>query len=115
MIGKKRVPLGVVGIIYEARPNVTADAIGLCIKTGNAVILRGGSEAIRSNIAIVNAVKKAAAAAGMPEGAIALVEDTSREAASYLMTFKRVHRRTDTARRRRANTDCFKNGYHSRY
>lgn len=86
LIGKKRVPLGVVGIIYEARPNVTADAIGLCIKTGNAVILRGGSEAIRSNIAIVNAVKKAAAAAGMPEGAIALVEDTSREAASYLMT-----------------------------
>jgi glutamate-5-semialdehyde dehydrogenase len=86
MIAKKRVPLGVVGIIYEARPNVTADAIGLCIKTGNAVVLRGGSEAIHSNIAVADTAKKAAVQAGMPDGAIALVEDVSRDAAAYMMT-----------------------------
>jgi len=90
LIGKKRVPLGVIGIIYEARPNVTADAIGLCIKTGNAVVLRGGSEAIRSNIEIVNAAKKAGEAAGMPKGAIQLIEDTSREAAAYMMTLNGI-------------------------
>lgn len=84
-IVKQRVPLGVVGIIYEARPNVTADAIGLCIKTGNAVILKGGSEALRSNIAIVQVARRAAYAAGMPQGAIQLVEDTSRAAANALM------------------------------
>ena len=84
-IGKKRVPLGVIGIIYEARPNVTADAIGLCIKTGNAVVLRGGSDAIRSNQAIVKTTEKAAYAAGLPEGAIQLIDDTSREAAVYMM------------------------------
>ena len=89
-IGKKRVPLGVVGIIYEARPNVTADAIGLCIKTGNAVVLRGGSEAIHSNIAIVETAKKAAVEAGMPDGAIALVEDVTRDAASYMMTLNGI-------------------------
>ena len=85
MIGKQRVPLGVVGIIYEARPNVTSDAMGLCIKTGNAVVLRGGSDAINSNQAVVKAAKAAAYAAGLPEGAIQLVEDTSREAATYMM------------------------------
>jgi glutamate-5-semialdehyde dehydrogenase len=90
VIGKKRVPLGVIGIIYEARPNVTADAIGLCIKTGNAVVLRGGSEAIRSNIAIVRAAVEAAVKAGMPEGAIQLLEDTSRDAAAYMMTLNGI-------------------------
>jgi glutamate-5-semialdehyde dehydrogenase len=84
-IGKKRVPLGVVGIIYEARPNVTSDAIGLCIKTGNAVVLRGGSDAVNSNKAIVKTAEQAAYDAGLPEGAIQLIEDTSREAATYLM------------------------------
>ena len=82
---KYRVPLGVVAMIYEARPNVTADAAGLCIKTGNACILRGGSEAIRSNCAIMDALQEAAAAAGLPEGAVALVRDPSRAAANELM------------------------------
>lgn len=84
-IGKKRVPIGVVGIIYEARPNVTSDAMALCIKTGNAVVLRGGSDAINSNIAIVKAAEKAAYKAGLPSGAIQLIDDTSREAATYMM------------------------------
>ncbi len=84
-IGKQRVPLGVIGIIYEARPNVTSDAMGLCIKTGNAVVLRGGSDAINSNKAIVDVAQKAAYSAGLPDGAIALIEDTSRQAATYMM------------------------------
>lgn len=84
-IGKMRVPLGVVGIIYEARPNVTVDAAGLCLKTGNAVILRGGKEAINSNRAIVQVISRAAEAAGIPAGAIQLVERTEREAALLLM------------------------------
>lgn len=84
-IGTKRVPLGVVGIIYEARPNVTSDAAGLCLKTGNATVLRGGSDAIYSNIAVVNVLRKAIGSAGMPEDAIQLIDDTSREAATYMM------------------------------
>ena len=84
-VGKKRVPLGVVGIIYEARPNVTADAFGLCFKTGNAVILKGGSDAIYSNIAIVNVIRKVLRDAGLPEAAISLIEDTSRETAGAFM------------------------------
>jgi gamma-glutamyl phosphate reductase len=84
-IGKQRVPLGVIGIIYEARPNVTSDAAGLCIKTGNAVVLRGGSDAIHSNLAIVDVMARAAHAAGLPEGALQLIGDTSRGAATYMM------------------------------
>lgn len=84
-IVKKRVPLGVVGMIYEARPNVTADAAGLCIKTGNAVILKGGSEAIHSNMAVAKTLIEAGQEAGLPKGAIGLVEDTSRAAAEELM------------------------------
>jgi glutamate-5-semialdehyde dehydrogenase len=84
-IGSKRVPLGVVGIIYEARPNVTSDAAGLCLKTGNATVLRGGSDAIHSNIAVVSVLCKAIASAGLPEDAIQLIDDTSREAATYMM------------------------------
>ena len=84
-IGAKRVPLGVVGIIYEARPNVTSDAAGLCLKTGNATVLRGGSDAINSNIAVVNVLRKAIGSAGLPEDAIQLIDDTSREAATYMM------------------------------
>ncbi len=84
-IGTKRVPLGVVGIIYEARPNVTSDAAGLCLKTGNATVLRGGSDAINSNIAVVNVLRKAVGEAGLPEDAIQLIDDTSREAATYMM------------------------------
>ena len=78
-IGKKRVPLGVVGIIYESRPNVTADAFGLCFKTGNAVILRGGSDAIHSNQAITRAIKEGLRKEKLSQDLILLVEDTSRE------------------------------------
>lgn len=84
-IGKQRVAMGVIGIIYEARPNVTCDAAGLCLKTGNAVILRGGSEAINSNKAIVSILTEAVKEAGLPENSIQLVEDTSRETATKMM------------------------------
>lgn len=87
-VGKMRVPLGVVGIIYEARPNVTADAAGLCLKAGNAAILRGGSEAIRSNQAIAACVKEGLKAAGLPETAIQVVETTDRAAVGELITMK---------------------------
>lgn len=84
-IEKRRVPLGVVGIIYEARPNVTADVIGICLKSGNCVILRGGSEAIHSNLAIFRVLEEAGMRAGMPQGALGMVEDTSRETAQKMM------------------------------
>ena len=84
-IGQQRVPMGVIGIIYEARPNVTVDAAGLCLKSGNAVILRGGSEAINSNKAIVSVINEALEAAGLPEGAVQLIEDTKRETALEMM------------------------------
>lgn len=84
-IEKRRVPLGVVGIIYEARPNVTADAIGLCLKSSNACLLRGGSEAIHTNIAVADCLAEAAYGAGVPDGAIQLVRDTSRETATEMM------------------------------
>ncbi|MDD6215697.1 MAG: glutamate-5-semialdehyde dehydrogenase [Roseburia sp.] len=85
MIGKKRVPLGVVGIIYEARPNVTADAFALCFKTGNVVILKGGSDAISSNIAIVSSIRKSLKICDLPEQVVSLIEDTSRETAAAFM------------------------------
>ncbi len=84
-IRRVRVPLGVVGIIYEARPNVTADAAVLCLKAGNAVILRGGKEAIRSNGAILDAMAAAAEKAGLPRGSMQLVRDTSRESSREMM------------------------------
>ncbi|MEW8958730.1 MAG: glutamate-5-semialdehyde dehydrogenase [Moorella sp. (in: firmicutes)] len=84
-IGRMRVPLGVIGIIYEARPNVTVDAAGLCLKTGNAVILRGGSEAFHSNMALTRVISRAATAAGIPDGAIQLIETTDREAVNLLL------------------------------
>jgi glutamate-5-semialdehyde dehydrogenase len=84
-IGQIRVPIGVIGIIYEARPNVTVDAAGLCLKTGNAVILRGGKEAINSNIAIVKIIQEALVSEGVPPEAVQLVEDTSRESAVAMM------------------------------
>lgn len=85
LIGQKRVPMGVIGIIYESRPNVTADAFGLCFKTGNAVILRGGSDAIHSNTAIVKVIRAALKKEGITEDAIQLLTDTSRETAKQLM------------------------------
>ena len=85
MIGQKRVPLGVIGIIYEARPNVTADAFGLCFKTGNAVILKGGSDALSSNQAVVACLKRGLSAAGLPEDAVQLITSTDRETTQALM------------------------------
>ncbi|MBR5543461.1 MAG: glutamate-5-semialdehyde dehydrogenase [Oscillospiraceae bacterium] len=85
LIQEKRVPIGVIGIIYESRPNVTADAFGLCFKTGNAVILRGGSDAINSNIAIADTLRKAISECGINGDAIQLVTDTSRETVRELM------------------------------
>lgn len=87
-IGKRRVPLGVVGIIYESRPNVTADAFGLCLKTGNVTILRGGKDAIHSNIAISKVLKEGLKKAGITEDAVILVEDTSREHADEMMRLR---------------------------
>lgn len=84
-IGQIRVPIGVIGIIYESRPNVTVDAFGLCLKTGNAVILRGGKEAINSNMAIVKVIQEALISNGIPPEAIQLVENTSRESAVEMM------------------------------
>jgi glutamate-5-semialdehyde dehydrogenase len=79
-----RVPIGVIGIIYESRPNVTSDAAVLCLKTGNATILRGGSEALRTNLAIVWALRQGAAAAGLPGDSVSLVTSTDREAVRHL-------------------------------
>jgi len=84
-IRRIRVPLGVVGMIYESRPNVTVDAAGLCLKSGNAVILRGGSDAIRSNTALARILREAIAGAGVPEDAVQLIESTDRAAAQELM------------------------------
>ena len=84
-ITKVRVPLGVIGIIYEARPNVTADAVGLCLKSGNAVILKGGSEAMQSNIAIANILSEAAEAAGIPKGSVQFVDTSDRQAVNDLI------------------------------
>lgn len=84
-VGKTRVPLGVVGIIYEARPNVTVDAAGLCLKTGNAILLRGGSEAFNSNLKIASILAETARENGIPDGAIQLVETTDREAVNVML------------------------------
>lgn len=79
LVGRMRIPLGVIGIIYESRPNVTADAAGLCIKSGNAIILRGGSEAIHSNIAIASILRKGLKESSLPEEGISMIADTRRE------------------------------------
>lgn len=84
-ITKVRVPLGVIGIIYEARPNVTADAIGLCLKSGNAVVLKGGSEAMQSNMAVAGVLTEAAEAAGIPQGAIQFIDTADRAAVTALI------------------------------
>lgn len=89
MIGEKRVPMGVIGIIYESRPNVTVDAFALTFKTGNAVILRGGSDCIHSNIALVKVIREALKEGGYPENAIALIENTDRETAKEFMRLNR--------------------------
>ncbi|HID07247.1 MAG TPA: glutamate-5-semialdehyde dehydrogenase [Armatimonadetes bacterium] len=85
IIQKVRVPLGVIGMIYEARPNVTVDSAALCLKAGNTVVLKGGSEALQSNIALTQVIRQAAAEAGVPEDAIQLLDTTERAAAQHLM------------------------------
>ncbi len=85
-VGKMRVPLGVIGIIYESRPNVTIDAAALCLKSGNATILRGGSEAIRSNTAIAECIKTGLAKAGLPESVVAVVKSADREIVDLMIT-----------------------------
>ena len=86
MVGSMRTPLGVVGIIYEARPNVTVDAAALALKSGNAVVLRGSSEAINSNMALVSVIRESLKAVGLPEDGVVLIENTDREAAKELMS-----------------------------
>ena len=86
VIAKRRVPLGVVGVIYEARPNVTVDTAVLCLKSSNAVILRGGKEAVNSNLALAKIMQDAIAPLGFPDGTISLVSDTSRDSATAMMT-----------------------------
>lgn len=88
-IKKVRVPFGVIGIIYESRPNVTADAFGLCFKTGNAVILRGGSDAISSNTRIAEVLRQAVRECGLPENSVQLITDTSRETVNEFMKLNR--------------------------
>ena len=88
VVTKRRVPMGVVGIIYESRPNVTADAFGLCFKTGNVCVLKGGSDAIHSNIAIVTVLKEALQTHGLPEAACSLIEDINRETTMAFMKMK---------------------------
>ena len=84
-VGRMRVPIGVIGIIYESRPNVTADAASLCLKSGNAVVLRGGSEAIRSNAAIVKVLMEAGEKAGIPAGAITFIDNPDRQVSTILL------------------------------
>jgi glutamate-5-semialdehyde dehydrogenase len=85
VIGRKKVPLGLIAIIYESRPNVTVDAAVLCLKAGNAVLLRGGKEAFHSNNALTNIMRRAIKGAGLPEDAVSLVQDTSRESVDAVM------------------------------
>ena len=87
-VGRMRVPLGVIGIIYESRPNVTADAAGLCLKSGNAVILRGGSEAVHSNQAIAACIHEGLRTSGLPEEAVQVIETTDRAAVGELLQMK---------------------------
>jgi len=90
LIGRKRVPLGVIGVIYESRPNVTIDISALCLKSGNAVILRGGKEAINSNSALASTVQEAATRAGVPEGTVQLIENTDRALIDHLLKMNGV-------------------------
>ncbi len=90
LLGKKRVPLGVIAAIYESRPNVTIDISALCLKSGNAVILRGGKEAIHSNIALAKVVMEAIARAGVPDGAVQFIENTDRALVSHLLNMRGI-------------------------
>ncbi|MBN1882679.1 MAG: glutamate-5-semialdehyde dehydrogenase [Deltaproteobacteria bacterium] len=88
LVGRQRIPLGVIGIIYESRPNVTADAAGLCIKSGNAVVLRGGSEAIHSNVAIADVLRQSCKKAGIPEDSVGMISTTDRSAVDEMLSLE---------------------------
>ena len=90
IVGKKRVPLGVIGTIYESRPNVTIDISSLCLKSGNAIILRGGKEAIHSNATLARVAQQAIARAGVPDGAIQFIENTNRELVNHMLKMSEV-------------------------
>jgi glutamate-5-semialdehyde dehydrogenase len=90
LIGRKRVPLGVIGVIYESRPNVTIDISSLCLKSGNALILRGGKEAVNSNSALAKVVQGAAARAGIPNGAVQFIENTNRVLVAHMLTMSAI-------------------------
>ena len=89
-IGRRRVPLGVIGTVYESRPNVTVDISSLCLKSGNAVVLRGGKEAIHSNVALAKVVQDAAYDAGVPEGAVQLIESTERAVVNHMLKMRKA-------------------------
>ena len=103
IISQVRVPLGVVGVIYESRPNVTSDSAGICIKSGNAVILRGGSDALQSNVAIGEVLRDALAATSVPVDAIQVVNSPDRKVAEELMRMRQYIDVLDSPRRRRPN------------
>ena len=105
-VGRMRVPLGVIGIIYEARPNVTADAAALCLKSGNAAILRGGSEAIHSNQAIGACVHEGLEAVGLPAAAVQVIETTDRAAVGELITMKDTSTSSCRAAARGSSSAC---------
>ena len=89
-IGKRRVPLGVIGAIYESRPNVTVDISALCLKSGNAVILRGGKETVNSNITLTRVIEEAISRAGLPEGAVQFIENTDRTLVNHMLKMNDV-------------------------
>lgn len=109
-----RVPLGVVSMIYEARPNVTIDASILCLKAGNAVLLRGGSEALRSNLALGSLLSEALAGAGLPAGAVQLIDVTDRAAVGHPVQDGRIRGCPHSARRRSPGAGCRRRGRHAR-
>src|SRR3989304_1531066 len=90
LVGRQRVPLGVIGAIYESRPNVTADIASLCLKSGNACLLRGGKEAIRSNVALARVVAEAATSEGVPEAAVQLIQNTDRALVAEMLKMRDV-------------------------
>ena len=108
IIGKVRVAIGVVGIIFEARPNVTSDAFGLCFKSGNCAILKGGSDAIHSNIAIVSTMQEALRRMNIPKGALSLIESTDRETTNAFYENEGLCGSADSKRRQGTDPECGK-------
>ena len=106
LVGRVRIPLGVIGFIYESRPNVTVDAAALCLKSGNTVILKGGSEAIHSNLILANLLGQALVETGLPPKAIQVIPTTDREAVKILIGLDDYHRHNYSERRRGPDPFC---------